>query len=115
MELASPIVNKMASFGFACSIFALFISRILCFKPVIILHGVLDGAADLQNLAVFIKDAHPGTNVTIVNLFNEIESFKPLLEQVEVITAKVRPIMREAHDGVHIIGFSQGVFKFCEK
>ncbi|XP_074614482.1 lysosomal thioesterase PPT2-A-like [Acropora palmata] len=79
-----------------------------CYKPVIIVHGILDHASDMEDLASFITQAHPGTNITLVKLFQELESFTPLWRQVSAITATIRPVMQNAKDGVHIIGFSQG-------
>ena len=80
-----------------------------CYKPVIIVHGILDHASDMEDLASFITQAHPGTNITLVKLFQELESFTPLWRQVSAITATIRPVMQNAKDGVHIIGFSQGI------
>ena len=74
----------------------------------IIVHGILDHASDMEDLASFITQAHPGTNITLIKLFEELDSFKPMWMQVTAMTEKIRPVMREAKDGVHIIGFSQG-------
>lgn len=86
----------------------MFSSVVLCYKPVIIVHGILDHASDLNNLANFIRSAHPGTNVTLIPIFEEVKSFEPLWKQINGYAAKARPVMNQAHDGVHIIGFSQG-------
>lgn len=73
------------------------------------MHGILDHASDMEDLASFITEAHPGTNITLIKLFEEVESFKPLWMQVSAMTEKIRPVMQEAENGVHIIGFSQGI------
>jgi len=83
----------------------------LCYKPVVIVHGILDHASDLNDLANFIRFAHPGTNVTLVDIFEEMRSFEPMWRQIEGYKAKIRPVMEQAQDGVHIIGFSQGIYK----
>lgn len=85
------------------------LTKIFCFKPVIIVHGILDRASDMEDLASFITEAHPGTNITLISLFEEVDSFKPLWMQVSTMREKIRPVMQEAKDGVHIIGFSQGI------
>lgn len=85
-----------------------FLARSFCFKPVIIVHGILDHASDMKDLASFITQAHPGTNITLIKLFEELDSFKPMWMQVLAISEKVREVMQEAKEGVHIIGFSQG-------
>ncbi|KAJ7376922.1 holo-[acyl-carrier-protein] synthase [Desmophyllum pertusum] len=91
-----------------CALLFLFISKSVCFKPVIIVHGILDHASDMKDLASFITQAHPGTNITLIKLFEERDSFKPLWMQVSAMTEKIRPVMQDAKYGVHIIGFSQG-------
>ena len=90
------------------ALFLTFSARSFCFKPVIIVHGILDHASDMKDLASFITQAHPGTNITLIKLFEELDSFKPMWMQVSAISEKVREVMQEAKDGVHIIGFSQG-------
>ncbi|KAH0630507.1 hypothetical protein JD844_013577 [Phrynosoma platyrhinos] len=51
---------------------------------------------------------HPGTNVTVVDLFDRTESLKPLWLQVEGFRRAIYPIMQNAADGVHLICYSQG-------
>lgn len=105
------IVENMANLRchLCCALLFLFISKSVCFKPVIIVHGILDHASDMKDLASFITQAHPGTNITLIKLFEERDSFKPLWMQVSAMTEKIRPVMQDAKYGVHIIGFSQGI------
>jgi len=97
----------MAALHFA--VLFLFVAQSFCYKPVIIIHGILDHASDMEDLASFITQAHPGTNITLIKLYEELESFAPLWKQVSAMTEKIRPVMQGAKDGVHIIGFSQGI------
>ena len=119
---ATAVANQRASYIWIEEVMANFVSRELwfallflsltktfCFKPVIIVHGILDHASDMEDLASFITQAHPGTNITLISLFEEVDSFKPLWMQVSAMREKIRPVMQEAKDGVHIIGFSQGI------
>jgi len=104
--------KKMANFVSRELCFALLflsLAKTFCFKPVIIVHGILDHASDMKDLASFITKAHPGTNITLISLFEEVDSFKPMWMQVSAMREKIRPVMQEAKDGVHIIGFSQGI------
>ncbi|XP_039269385.2 lysosomal thioesterase PPT2-A-like [Styela clava] len=78
------------------------------YRPVIIIHGILDSASDLKDLQYYIKKAHPGTPVHAIDLFDYYKSFKPLWHQVEAIRNVTLPIMKAAKDGVHVIGYSQG-------
>lgn len=105
-------VEEMANFVSRELCFALLflsLAKTFCFKPVIIVHGILDHASDMKDLASFITKAHPGTNITLISLFEEVDSFKPMWMQVSAMREKIRPVMQEAKDGVHIIGFSQGI------
>nr|CAB3265120.1 lysosomal thioesterase PPT2-A-like [Phallusia mammillata] len=78
------------------------------YKPVIIIHGILDDARDLSELGAYIEKAHPGTEVHTLDLFDHYYSFKPLWEQLSVIKNITDPIMKKAKNGVHLIGYSQG-------
>ena len=40
------------------------------YRPVVVMHGILSGAEDMNDLVQFIQTAHPGTNVLNVNAFN---------------------------------------------
>ncbi|XP_031554332.1 lysosomal thioesterase PPT2-A-like [Actinia tenebrosa] len=100
--------NMWAKFLSFFSCLAAFLAVSSGYKPVIIIHGILDHARDLNDLAEFIKAAHPGTNISLINIFEEQRSFVPLWSQINGYRDKIRPIMQQAEDGVHIIGFSQG-------
>ncbi|KAJ8290154.1 hypothetical protein GJAV_G00009350 [Gymnothorax javanicus] len=78
------------------------------YKPVIIVHGLFDGPKELLDLTRFINKSHPGTNVTVIDLFNYRFSLKPMWEQVQGFKQAVLPILQNAVDGVHLICFSQG-------
>lgn len=52
--------------------------------------------------------SHPGTNVTVIDLFDRSASLQPMWKQVEGFKAAIYPIMQNAADGVHFICYSQG-------
>uniref|UniRef100_A0A669QKH4 Uncharacterized protein n=1 Tax=Phasianus colchicus TaxID=9054 RepID=A0A669QKH4_PHACC len=52
--------------------------------------------------------SHPGTNVTVLDLFDRGQSLRPLWVQVEGFRRAVAPIMANAAGGVHLICYSQG-------
>lgn len=52
--------------------------------------------------------SHPGTNVTVIDLFDRSASLEPMWKQVEGFKAAIYPIMQNAADGVHFICYSQG-------
>ena len=57
----------------------------------------------------FLKhQAHPGTNVTIIDGYDSLASLRPMREQAGVIATKIIAIMRDHPEGVHLLGFSQG-------
>uniref|UniRef100_A0A3P9N4I7 palmitoyl-CoA hydrolase n=1 Tax=Poecilia reticulata TaxID=8081 RepID=A0A3P9N4I7_POERE len=78
------------------------------YKPVIIVHGILDGPEQFKNLSGFINEVHPGTEVQIISLFNDCESMKPLLIQVPEFRKAIEKIMNARPEGVHVLCFSQG-------
>ncbi|XP_058865203.1 lysosomal thioesterase PPT2-A-like isoform X2 [Acipenser ruthenus] len=51
---------------------------------------------------------HPGTNVTVIDLFDHSESLQPMWKQVEGFKDAIYPIMQNAAKGVHLICYSQG-------
>ena len=79
-----------------------------CYKPVIIVHGVMSEAHSLEDMKDMIERVHPGTNVTLVHLYPEIESFTPLKRQLVYWKQKIEPLMRDAVNGVNLICHSQG-------
>ncbi|XP_054637742.1 lysosomal thioesterase PPT2-A-like [Dunckerocampus dactyliophorus] len=77
-------------------------------RPVIIVHGIFDGPKQFQTLSLFISKVHPGTEVTVVDVYNNMCSLQPLWKQVEGFRKAIEPVMRKARDGVHLLCFSQG-------
>ncbi|TFJ95841.1 tRNA dimethylallyltransferase [Platysternon megacephalum] len=77
------------------------------YKPVVVVHGLFDSPSDFSHLLRFINQTHPGTNVTVVDLFDHSQSLKPLWVQVEGFRRVISPIMQNAADGVHLICYSQ--------
>jgi len=53
--------------------------------------------------------SHPGTNVTVLDLFDRSASLQPLWKQVEGFAEAIYPIMQNAADGIHLICYSQGL------
>ncbi|XP_023665646.1 lysosomal thioesterase PPT2 [Paramormyrops kingsleyae] len=81
---------------------------VLGYKPVIVVHGLFDSSSDFENLLRFINLSHPGTNVSVIDLFDRSASLQPLWKQVEGFRQAIYPIMQNAADGVHFICYSQG-------
>ncbi|XP_024131612.1 lysosomal thioesterase PPT2 [Oryzias melastigma] len=79
------------------------------YKHVLIVHGILSGPETLQQtLSRFIQMAHPGTKVTVIDLFNDRDSTKPLWLQVQGFGKVIQRITRKSPEGVHLLCFSQG-------
>ncbi|KAB5565322.1 hypothetical protein PHYPO_G00239980 [Pangasianodon hypophthalmus] len=81
---------------------------VLGYKPVIVIHGLFDTSADFINLKRYINQSHPGTNVSVIDLFDRTASLEPLWKQVEGFKEAIYPIMQNAADGVHLLCYSQG-------
>ena len=84
-------------------------SDVGAYRPVIIFHGILSDAKNMNDLKGFIQDAGPGTQVYNIDGFDDLDSMTQMWKQVESIRAKMVPIMTNVTDGVHLICFSQGV------
>ncbi|XP_059693319.1 lysosomal thioesterase PPT2 [Haemorhous mexicanus] len=52
------------------------------FRPVVIVHGLFDSPSDFRHLRQFINESHPGTEVTVLDLFDRGASLRPLWLQV---------------------------------
>ncbi|XP_062842007.1 lysosomal thioesterase PPT2 [Trichomycterus rosablanca] len=66
-----------------------------------------------QDLILFIFlslifQSHPGTNVSVIDLFDRTASLEPLWKQVEGFKEAIYPIMQNAAEGVHLLCYSQG-------
>ncbi|XP_071251326.1 lysosomal thioesterase PPT2-A-like [Salvelinus alpinus] len=80
----------------------------LGYKPVIIVHRLFDGPEQYLMMSRLIQEAHPGTNVSVIYLYDNMASLMPLWVQVQGFKNTLYPIMQEAEHGVHLICFSQG-------
>ncbi|GAB6021899.1 holo-[acyl-carrier-protein] synthase [Chamberlinius hualienensis] len=76
------------------------------YKPVVIIHGILDKVHSLDQLSNFIEKYHPGTNVTIVDGYHGWKSILPLWHQVHTFGEVIANISKESR--LHVIGYSQG-------
>ncbi|KAE8289153.1 Lysosomal thioesterase PPT2-A [Larimichthys crocea] len=78
------------------------------YKPVIIVHGIFDGPKQFKTLSMYIDKVHPGTQVALIDLYDNLASLKPLWKQVQGFRKAIYPITQKAPDGVHLLCFSQG-------
>ena len=78
------------------------------YRPVILMHGIFDGAEGMSTLAQRIQTAHPGTSILNVDLYDYGDSIIRMWEQVNGVEEKVTPFMKSAADGVNMVCYSQG-------
>ncbi|KAM9415032.1 lysosomal thioesterase PPT2-A-like isoform 2-T2 [Salvelinus alpinus] len=86
---------------------ACLVATVIGYKPVVIVHGLFDSSGVFVELLRFINQSHPGTNVSVIDLFDRSSSLQPLWKQVEGFKEAIYPIMQNAADGVHFICYSQ--------
>ena len=74
------------------------------------MHGILDSALALFHLRDAIKDAHPGTEVYMVAMFQDMKSAWPMWTQVFGFGNAIKNIsdLHKDTGGINIIGYSQG-------
>ncbi|CDQ91370.1 unnamed protein product [Oncorhynchus mykiss] len=87
---------------------ACLVAAVIGYKPVVIVHGLFDSSGAFVELLRFINQSHPGTNVSVFDLFDRSSSLQPLWKQVEGFKAAIYPIIQNAANGVHFICYSQG-------
>ncbi|TNN39351.1 Lysosomal thioesterase PPT2 [Liparis tanakae] len=101
------------------------------YRPVVIVHGIFDGPRQFQTLSHFITEVghvsrdnvhmhrqaipfgetsgmHPGTEVTVIDLYSDLGSLSSLWTQVQDFRKAFDAIALRAPDGVHLLCFSQG-------
>ncbi|XP_006007242.1 lysosomal thioesterase PPT2-A isoform X2 [Latimeria chalumnae] len=78
------------------------------YKPVVIVHGLFDSPSDFKHMLSFINQTHPGTNVTVIDLYDHTLSLLPMWKQVEGFRNAIYPIMQNAAEGLHLMCYSQG-------
>ncbi|XP_072016657.1 lysosomal thioesterase PPT2-A-like isoform X2 [Amphiura filiformis] len=83
------------------------------FKHVVIVHGLdvngNNNITSLDDLKHMIVKAHPGTNVTIPDLFTDAESLiVPLWSQLPKFRDAIEKVMATSGDGINLICYSQG-------
>ncbi|XP_065648547.1 lysosomal thioesterase PPT2-A isoform X4 [Hydra vulgaris] len=83
------------------------INAVACYKTVVLIHGVLSDASHMVDMKGIIEKHHPGTNIILLKLYPEIESFVPLPRQLRFWSEKLKPIMLNNPDGIHLICHSQ--------
>uniref|UniRef100_A0A8C2ZJ85 palmitoyl-CoA hydrolase n=1 Tax=Cyclopterus lumpus TaxID=8103 RepID=A0A8C2ZJ85_CYCLU len=82
--------------------------RIDGYRPVIIVHGIFDGPKQFKTLSLYITKTHPGTEVSVIDLYDNLASLRPLWRQVQDFSQAFDSIVRKAPEGVHLLCFSQG-------
>ncbi|XP_072936818.1 lysosomal thioesterase PPT2 homolog [Epargyreus clarus] len=100
----------MVKMSFNIVIFALtlFVSYGLCYKPVVLIHGIMTGSGSMEMISHRIQEKHPGTIVYNVNRFEGWSSLETLWHQVLEIGTDVANISSKYPDGINLIGYSQG-------
>ncbi|XP_037662354.1 lysosomal thioesterase PPT2-like [Choloepus didactylus] len=61
------------------------------YKPVIVVHGLFDSSYSFRHLLEYINQTHPGTVVTVLDLFDGRGSLRPLWEQMQGFRASPSP------------------------
>eukprot|EP00079_Xenopus_tropicalis_P037814 XP_017951585.1 PREDICTED: lysosomal thioesterase PPT2 isoform X1 [Xenopus tropicalis] len=106
--MTSPSPKALPTFYLLLPLLVWMVGHSLCYKPVIVIHGLFDSSANFKNLLQYINESHPGTNVTVLDLFDNKESLQPLWKQVQGFKEAIYPIMQNAgRDGVHLLCYSQ--------
>ncbi|XP_028178708.1 lysosomal thioesterase PPT2 homolog [Ostrinia nubilalis] len=82
--------------------------QILCYKPVVLIHGIMTGSGSMEMISHRIQEKHPGTIVYNVNRFESWSSLETMWHQVLEIGLDVANISSRHPEGINLIGYSQG-------
>ncbi|CAF0861597.1 unnamed protein product [Adineta steineri] len=93
-------------------VFLLFITTVISssvYRPIVLMHGIIASAHDMDELAGWLRTSFPGIYVTSIEIGNGVEdSFLwPLEKQVEHFC---RHVLADEHlrQGFNLLGYSQG-------
>ncbi|CAL9706272.1 unnamed protein product [Knipowitschia caucasica] len=78
------------------------------YKPVIIVHGLFDEPNNFKTLTKFIQQAHPDTEVTALDLFDNVKSLRPLWTQTKGFRSALESKLNQSRESAHLLCFSQG-------
>ena len=78
------------------------------YKTVVVVHGLNCGADSFLDTKQKILDVHPGTNVILLQYYENLRTLDPLPEQLDLVVSELDKIMKEHPEGIHLLCHSQG-------
>ncbi|XP_063794217.1 lysosomal thioesterase PPT2 isoform X2 [Pseudophryne corroboree] len=107
--MAATFPFSLTTLLYLVPLLAWLVDPTLAYRPVILVHGLFDSSANFQHLVEYINECHPGTNISVLDLFDRKASLQPLWKQVMGFREAIYPIMQNAgSEGVHLLCYSQG-------
>ncbi|CAM9348305.1 unnamed protein product [Lampetra fluviatilis] len=103
MFSGSKFVVSVTLFGLSA-----FVAATAAYKPIVIVHGLFGKPCNFLVMARRIEQAHPGTEVSTISLYDGYRSLAPMWDQARGLIHKMQPIMSRAPQGVHLLCYSQG-------
>lgn len=79
-----------------------------CYKPVILLHGILTGYESMELIEARILEKHPGTIIYNIEKFGGWSSLDNMNYQVQELSKDFNEFSRNHTGGIHVLGYSQG-------
>jgi pimeloyl-ACP methyl ester carboxylesterase len=76
--------------------------------PLVLMHGLTGSYTDWNTMIPRLKAAHPGQVVYSLDLFNGVDSFVPVWDQLPLILETVRNVTQGFDDGFNLMCHSQG-------
>lgn len=102
----SPIIFS------ACCILFFDVHSAAAFKPIFAMHGISSGHRDWAQFSQFVSKHHPGTHFVALRLFEVVDSYVSLREQVNGIIRFISNVSNSQPDvyaqGYHLVCHSQG-------
>ncbi|XP_018334372.1 lysosomal thioesterase PPT2 homolog isoform X2 [Agrilus planipennis] len=79
-----------------------------CYKPVVLLHGIMTYNTSMELIKNRIEEKHPGTIVYNTNRYSGWSSLENMWEQVQNMGYDLMNITQKHPEGVNFLGYSQG-------
>uniref|UniRef100_A0A8C9Y8U7 palmitoyl-CoA hydrolase n=1 Tax=Sander lucioperca TaxID=283035 RepID=A0A8C9Y8U7_SANLU len=77
-------------------------------KVIIMQNGSFQNSLTCLCMCKYHFNVHPGTEVTVIDLYDSWASLEPMWKQVQGFKKAFDSIVQKAPDGVHLVCFSQG-------
>ncbi|CAD5118675.1 DgyrCDS7360 [Dimorphilus gyrociliatus] len=81
---------------------------VICFRPIVLVHGILNGPAEFKDFLKILETYHPGTPTVVIDAYNDFQSFDSMWLQLHDVSKLIMNKTSHFEDGYNLLCFSQG-------